>query len=130
MMTKRINEHPILGSLQHGKTISFTFNNQTYEGYEHDTVASALLANGIHTIRKHEETGNPRGIYCNIGHCYECRCTINDVPNVRACLTPIKENMNISSGETLPDPLNPNNEQPLPKTYQEYEKLKGGRKND
>jgi len=125
-MTKRIKEHPVLESLDLGKAISFEFDGKTYEGYENDTIASALLANGVRTIRRHEETGNPRGIYCNIGHCYECRCTVNDVSNVRACLTPIEENMVIQSGQVQPDPLNPNNEGPLPRTYQEYKE--GGRK--
>jgi len=125
-MTKRIKEHPVLESLDLGKAISFEFDGKTYEGYENDTIASALLANGVRTIRRHEETGNPRGIYCNIGHCYECRCTVNDVSNIRACLTPIEENMVIQSGQVQPDPLNPNNEGPLPRTYQEYKE--GGRK--
>src|SRR5690625_1645160 len=125
-MTKRIKEHPVLESLDLGKAISFELDGKTYEGYENDTIASALLVNGVRTIRRHEETGNPRGIYCNIGHCYECRCTVNDVSNIRACLTPIEENMVIQSGQVQPDPLNPNNEGPLPRTYQEYKE--GGRK--
>src|SRR5699024_7988661 len=130
IMTKRIVDHPVLGTLSQENTVSFTFDGKTYEGYEQDTIASALLANGIRTIRYHEATGNPRGIYCNIGHCYECRCNVNDVSNVRACLTPIEENMVVKSGNVLPDPLNPNNEQPLPKTYQEYSDTKGGTTND
>lgn len=129
-MTKRIIDHPVLGKLDQGKAISFSFDGKTYEGYEQDTIASALLANDVRTIRQHEATGNPRGIYCNIGHCFECRCTVDNVPNVRACLTPIEENMSVESGKVLPDPLNPNNDQPLPKTYQEYSEKKGGSTND
>lgn len=129
-MSKRIIDHPVLGKMDQGKTISFSFDGNTYEGYEQDTIASALLANGIRTLRQHEATGNPRGIYCNIGHCFECRCTVDNVPNVRACLTPIEENMNVESGKVLPDPLNPDNKEPLPRTYQEYSEKKGGSAND
>src|SRR5699024_5759705 len=122
----RIKHHPILGTLPERKVISFSFNAKVYEGYEQDTIASALLANGIRTLREHEASGNPRGIYCNIGHCFECRCTVDKKTNVRACLTPIKENMQVKRGDILPDPLNPNQTNPLPKTYEEYDKLKGG----
>lgn len=125
-MTKRIMDHPVLGKLEHNKTITFEFDGQQYEGYEQDTIASALLANGIRTLRKHEATGNPRGIYCNIGHCYECRCTVNNASNIRACLTPITDNMVIESGQVQPDPLNPNNAGPLPKTYQQFSQREAG----
>ena len=66
----RITHHPILGSLNNSQHITFQFNGQ-YEAYEHETIA-ALLANGIRTLRVHEDSGTPRGIYCNIGHCSEC----------------------------------------------------------
>lgn len=119
-MTKRIVDHPVLGKVTDQKRVTFQFDGKTYEGYEQDTIASALLANGIRTLRKHEETGNPRGIYCNIGHCYECRCTVNNVPNTRGCLTPIQENMVVESGQAQPHPLNPKNEGQLPRTYAEF----------
>lgn len=120
MTTRRITNHPVLGTLKERREITFQFNGESYVGYEGDTIASALLANGIRTLRKHEESGNPRGIYCNIGHCYECRVAVDGAQNVRACLTPIKENMNVASEKTLPHPLDPSNEGNLPKTYAEY----------
>lgn len=128
-MSNRIMDHPVLGKIDEREKITFTFDGQTYEGYENDTIASALLANGIRTLRKHEESGSPRGIYCNIGHCYECRVTVDGVSNVRACLTPITQNMNIESGKVQPHPLSPENEQ-LPRTYAEYERMEVKNKHD
>lgn len=127
MTNNRIVDHPVLGKLEERKKITFQFDGQTYEGYENDTIASALLANGIRTLRKHEETGTPRGIYCNIGHCYECRVTVNGVTNVRACLTPITQDMVIESGKVQPTPLSPENEK-LPRTYAEYERMEAEKK--
>lgn len=118
-MSNRIINHPVLGKLEEKKKVQFQFDGETYEGFENDTIASALLANGIRTLRKHEESGNPRGIYCNIGHCYECRVTVDGETNVRACLTPVKENMVIESGQVQPHPLDPSNEK-IPRTYAEY----------
>ena len=49
----RITHHPILGSLNNSNRITFQFNGQQYEAYEHETIAAALLANGIRTLRVH-----------------------------------------------------------------------------
>ncbi|WP_373895781.1 (2Fe-2S)-binding protein [Virgibacillus sp. CBA3643] len=97
-MNQRIFEHPILGKLEEKKQVTFTFNNNEYTGFENESLAAALLANGIRTLRYHEESGSPRGIYCNIGHCYECRVTIGEKQGQRACLTPLKEGMDVESG--------------------------------
>ncbi|HLQ95530.1 MAG TPA: (2Fe-2S)-binding protein [Pseudogracilibacillus sp.] len=121
MTSKRIDNHPVLGKLSDKEKITFQFDGKTYEGYENDTIASALLANGIRTLRKHENTGNPRGIYCNIGHCFECRVTVDHQSNIRACLTPIQENMIVESGQVQPHPLHPDNDTEAIRTYEDFE---------
>ncbi len=104
-MSKRITDHPVLGPLEEQKEVSFTFNGQTLTGRENESIAAALLANGIRTLRHHEDSGSPRGIYCNIGHCFECRVTVNSKQGVRSCLTPLQEGMTIQSGGPLPSPV-------------------------
>ncbi|QQK77731.1 (2Fe-2S)-binding protein [Salicibibacter cibarius] len=104
-MNKRIHTHPVLDDLPLKGEITFSFNGETLSAHKGDTIATALLANQIRTLRYHEESGSPRGIYCNIGHCFECRVTVNDYPGVRACLTLIEEDMVITSGEKLSQPL-------------------------
>ena len=123
MNSNRIMDHPVLGKLDDRKKITFTFEGKTYEGFEGDTIASALLANGVRQLRVHENSGTPRGIYCNIGHCFECRVTIDDQPGFRACMTEVKEGMVVDSGKVQPSPLDPSNEK-LPRTYAEYEEMK------
>lgn len=125
MTNNRIINHPILGKINKQNKVTFTFNGERYEGYEHDTIASALLVNGIRTLRHHEQSGTPRGIYCNIGHCFECRVIVDGVTNVRACLTPIKQDMIVKSSEQQASPLHPDNES-FPKTYDEYVQMKDG----
>lgn len=84
---KRISEHPVLGPSTQAE-IEIQFDGESYRALEGDSVAAALLANGIRTLRYSNRTGEPRGIYCGIGHCYECRMTINGVQSVRSCITP------------------------------------------
>lgn len=98
----RVRNHPVLGPLPEAPIVRFEFNGESIEGREGDMIAFALMANGIRRLRDSERTGSPRGIYCGIGHCYECRVTVDGVSGVRACLTPIREGMQVVSGEQLP----------------------------
>lgn len=100
-MTERILSHKVLGDFT-PKMIPFQWNNKTYLGAEGESITSALLANDIRTIRRHEKDGAPRGLYCNIGHCSECRCTINGVKNQRACLTPLEKDMHVETQDKVP----------------------------
>ncbi|RFB18563.1 (2Fe-2S)-binding protein [Bacillus sp. HNG] len=121
MNQNRIIEHPVLGNLENKKTITFTYDQKVLQGYEGDTIASALLANGIRLLRVHEQSGAPRGIYCNIGHCFECRMTVNEMSGVRACLTELKEDMVIESGKIQPLPFSKTTSvDELPRTYAEF----------
>jgi sarcosine oxidase, subunit alpha len=49
------------GQLTPAKTIRFTFDGQTYTGLEGDTLASALLANGVHLVGRSFKYHRPRG---------------------------------------------------------------------
>ncbi|MBB3154685.1 sarcosine oxidase subunit alpha [Paenibacillus endophyticus] len=101
----RIEHHPVLGPLPPAETCSFSYDGRLYKAREGESIAAALLAGGVRTLRLHEENGSPRGIYCNIGHCMECRVTIGGITGVRACLTPVKEGMDVRSGTVLPTPF-------------------------
>ena len=50
------------GLINRNKKISFKFNGVTYFGYDGDTLASALLANGVHLVGRSFKYHRPRGI--------------------------------------------------------------------
>ena len=52
-----------IGYINRDKKISFTFNGKKYFGYEGDTLASALLANGIHLVSRSFKYHRPRGFF-------------------------------------------------------------------
>ena len=52
-----------IGYINRDKKISFTFNGKKYFGYEGDTLASALLANGIHLVGRSFKYHRPRGFF-------------------------------------------------------------------
>ena len=51
------------GLINRNKKLSFKFNGKIYYGYEGDTLASALLANGVHLIGRSFKYHRPRGFF-------------------------------------------------------------------
>ena len=80
------------------QTVEFTFEGKTYQAYEGDSIAAALLANGITKSKKVYASDKCRGPFCMMGVCYECVVLI-DNKSVQGCMNPIKEGMNIQMKE-------------------------------
>jgi len=56
-----------IGYIDRNKKISFRFNGKKYLGYKGDTLASALLANGVHLVGRSFKYHRPRGfIGCGV----------------------------------------------------------------
>ena len=53
---------PTGGRIDRAEPLTFTFDGQTFTGYRGDTVASALLANGVHLVGRSFKYHRPRGI--------------------------------------------------------------------
>jgi len=92
----RIGNHPILTFVRAEK-VNFLYDGKEVFGYKGDTIAAALHALGIYTYSHSPVNQNPRGIFCAIGHCSSCLMTVNNVPNVRICITEIEEGMTVES---------------------------------
>ena len=90
----RIENHPVL-DFSNRKKIGFTFNGKAMYGYEGDTIASALHAQGIKHLSYSIHKNRPRGFYCAIGNCASCNMVVDGIPNVRTCITPLKEGVDV-----------------------------------
>lgn len=93
----RIPKHPILGTYQKGEKIRFYLDGKEMYGYEGDTIAAALMAAGVTTHRHTGKKGTPRGIFCAIGRCTDCVMVVDGQINVRTCITPLKEGMQVQT---------------------------------
>lgn len=51
------------GRVDRSQALSFRFNGRSLEGYAGDTLASALLANGVHLVARSGKYHRPRGIF-------------------------------------------------------------------
>ena len=70
-----------------GKCFEIEVDGERILAYEGETIAAALLAAGKRICRKTTKKKAPRGIYCGIGICFECRMIVDGKPNTRVCQT-------------------------------------------
>jgi sarcosine oxidase subunit alpha len=61
-MSRQSHRHSERGRLDRDQPLRFTFNNRTYYGYKGDTLASALIANGVALVGRSFKYHRPRGI--------------------------------------------------------------------
>ena len=59
---RQSNRLPTGGLIERAQTLTFTFDGQLYAGHPGDTLASALLANGVHLVGRSFKYHRPRGI--------------------------------------------------------------------
>ncbi|MFT5052540.1 MAG: putative molibdopterin-dependent oxidoreductase YjgC [Chlamydiales bacterium] len=82
---------------KHGKAVRFKLDGEVIEAYEGESIAAALLASGRRSLRRTERYGGARGLFCGIGVCHDCRVQVDSRANVRACVTPVSEGMQIET---------------------------------
>jgi predicted molibdopterin-dependent oxidoreductase YjgC len=73
--------------VERGEPFAFTLDGATIEAFPGETVAAALLAANIRTLRRTEKTGAPRGVFCGMGVCFDCLIVVDGRSHLRACLT-------------------------------------------
>jgi predicted molibdopterin-dependent oxidoreductase YjgC len=78
-------------------TLSLSFDGRVIEAREGDSVAAALLANGIAQFRITPVGDAPRGPFCLMGSCFDCLVRIDGVDNRQSCMTPVRAGMKIET---------------------------------
>ncbi len=101
MPKNRITRHPILEILE-AKTIEFSWNGSPLQAKEGETIASALIANGIDIFGHHPKDNLPQGLFCANGQCSQCLVLVNGKP-VKACMTRVNDGITVMPIEGLPD---------------------------
>jgi len=95
------------GLINRDKKISFKFNGKNYFGYEGDTLASALIANGIHLVGRSFKYHRPRGFFgAGVDEPYAMVQLIRNnesIPNVRATEQELFEGLEAKSVNCWPN---------------------------
>ena len=92
-----VKEEKENAKIEETKKVRFTYDGKTMEGREGEPVAMALKAAGVQIHRYTRKKHEPRGIFCAIGRCTDCVMVVDGVPNVRTCVTPLKEGMRVET---------------------------------
>ena len=81
-------DHRIREGVERPGSVTFRFDGREVPAVIGETVAAALWAAGEIALRRSSGSGEPRGVFCNMGLCFECVVRI-DGRLVRSCMTPV-----------------------------------------
>ncbi len=94
------------GRIDREKPLTFTFNGSQYGGFTGDTLASALLANGVRVVGRSFKYHRPRGVLA--AGAEECNALVTvgrgalEEPNIRATLQPLYDGLEARSQNCWP----------------------------
>ena len=94
MTDLRIRNH------RRGKRLTLRVNGKPVTAYAGETLFAVLLAEGIRALRSPSDGSAEaaRGGFCGMGVCQECRVTVDGLPDRRACMTEVREGMEVFTG--------------------------------
>lgn len=81
--------------------VTLRLDGAALRAYQGDSVATVAVAHNLPTMRS-LKYHRPRGPFCMDGHCGSCLMRIDGEPNVRACMTRVREGMEIQSQNAAP----------------------------
>jgi predicted molibdopterin-dependent oxidoreductase YjgC len=77
-----------------GEALKIEVDGVPVGAFAGENVAAALMAAGIVRLRESPRAGSPRGAFCLMGVCQECRVII-DGRLQQACLIEVREGMSV-----------------------------------
>ncbi len=92
--------------LRRGAAISIRVDGAEVLAYEGESVAAALLVSGPLAVRR-ARGGVARGVYCAMGVCFECLVIVDGIPNTRACVTWVRDGLEVQGQEGSGQPWHP-----------------------
>ena len=100
------NRLAVGGRIDRSKTIRFCYDGKPLLGYPGDTLASALLANGIHLVGRSFKYHRPRGIYSagseEPNALVQLESGAHTIPNMRATEVELYEELSATSQNCWP----------------------------
>ncbi|MBK1839098.1 (2Fe-2S)-binding protein [Azospirillum sp. YIM B02556] len=79
------------------EAVAFTIDGRPAKARAGDSVAAALLANGVTACRNTPVSGAARGPYCMMGICFDCLVTIDGTGNRQGCQVRVSPGMAVET---------------------------------
>jgi predicted molibdopterin-dependent oxidoreductase YjgC len=86
-----------IDGVHRSREVAFTFAGAPVRARAGESIAMALWAAGRRELRRSSRDGAPRGVFCNMGICYECLVRIEGAPG-RACMVAVAEGLVVEPG--------------------------------
>jgi D-hydroxyproline dehydrogenase subunit gamma len=87
-------------ALARGSAVTIAVDGEPVLAYAGETVATVLIAEG-HRATRTTVGGEPRGVFCGMGVCFDCLVVVDGVPNTRACMTFVAEGIDVRRQDGL-----------------------------
>ena len=82
--------------------MKFHFQGGAVEAKDGDTIAAALYRHGQRTFSRSFKYHRPRGLLCVRGKCPNCLMNVDGIPNIRTCITPVRDGMRVKAQNAFP----------------------------
>ena len=84
------------------RAVTIVFEGKNVSAFRGDTVGSALAAAGVTITARSFKYHRPRGLLCMDGACANCLMQVDGIPNVRACIEPVRDGMTVQRQNAWP----------------------------
>ena len=88
---------------QQGTRVTIRVDGQPVAAHEGEMLAAAMMAAGVHRLRRSPNAGTPRGAFCLMGICQECLVRVGGEIR-QSCMVSVVPGLEVvtaSVGETL-----------------------------
>jgi D-hydroxyproline dehydrogenase subunit gamma len=86
----RIEPQP---GVRRGAPVRISVDGRPVDCFLGESVAAAMIADTDDLTMRTTSEGDPRGLFCGMGVCFECLVVVDGVPNTRACMTWVRDDM-------------------------------------
>ena len=88
--------------IRRDRVVTFSLEGRAVDAFEGDTVGSALAGAAVSITSRSFKYHRPRGLLCMTGSCPNCLMQIDGIPNVRACVEPVRDGMRVERQNAWP----------------------------
>jgi sarcosine oxidase subunit alpha len=89
-------------SPQADQLLHFHFDGRSIAAKPGQSIAAALYAAGVRTFTRSFKYHRPRGLFCMSGDCPNCLMNVDDRPNVRTCIEPVRDGQLVTHQNAWP----------------------------
>src|SRR3954451_2817154 len=98
----RLPAHPAQVHGEERRAITLFYEGRPVPAFQGDSVAAALFAAGRRIFSRSFKYHRPRGLLCCAGRCPNCLMNVDGTPNVRTCVTPARDGMQVRHQNAWP----------------------------